>query len=536
MKRLLPFLLCALPLWCTGQPPVLFYNDNAIVTVQAGATLTIQGSLQNTAGGTIDNKGTIDLEGNLVNAGTWTNTDPNTLKFSGTGNSDVTSGSAQFRTVQVNKGTGANVNLLSNMTVNTLLDFNGTNNRLNLGNFDLKLGSTATVTGYNSTEFIAHTGTGMVEKAVTANGTFEFPVGDGTNNYSPITAVYTGSSYTAANLRVRVNDLTHPNKPADATDYISRYWDVDATGIGGYSNTLTGTYIPGDLTGTGSLVKGASYDGANWSYAGAAAGTNTVTGVVTANSTDFTGTNFFGKAILKVFLAGALPGSGNPPMNTTLNNAPSLIPLGSPYSAAPWNAPAVSATSIPAGTTDWILVETRDPSINIISQTSAFLKNDGTIVGIDGGPLLLKNAIPSAIISIRHRNHLGVRTINALDLVNPTLHDFSTGTGQAWTNPSITTNANMRLIGPTYCLWGGNANITNATALTRISYIGAANDPQAVLNAMGGNSGVPVLGVYSIADVNMNRNITYIGAANDPQTILQNMSGNSGVPVLQHLQ
>ncbi|MDQ3017121.1 MAG: hypothetical protein M3R25_10455, partial [Bacteroidota bacterium] len=435
-----------------AQP--LLYNDGAMIKVQTGAVLYVEGGIQNTATGTIDNDGTIELKGNFVNAGMWEPSQPNILKFSGDASSTVTSGNAVYQSVVVQKGNNFNVTLVDNMTVNTNLDFNaaGSTRLATASSANLKIGPVGTVTGYDSDEYVATEGTGVMEKAVTANGTFFFPVGD-LINYSPLSSTYTGSAYAAATLKTKVNDLTHPNKPADASDFISRYWDVDAAGISTYTNSLTGTYIPADLTGTASLVKGAVYDGVEWSYADAAAGANIVIGSTNDAIADFTGTNFFGKAILKVFLSSSLPSSGVPPMNTAIN---SVIPLGSPYSATPWNAPVVTAPSIPATATDWILVETRDASINIISQTSAFLLSTGTIVNPDGTPLTLKNAVSSAIVSIRHRNHLGIRTIGNLDLVNPTMHDFSTGTGQAYTNTTIAPippNTNMRLIGSTYALW-----------------------------------------------------------------------------------
>lgn len=532
MKKIILSILCALPFLSTGQ--VLLFNDQATIKVQAGATLFVEGGITNTSGGTIDSDGTIELQGSFLNQGNWDNAQPNTLKFSGNNDADVTAGTAQFDSVVITKGSGGDLTMLSNMTINRNLNFAGTNNRIVTGNFDLFLGTTATSIGHDDDEYVATTGTGMIQKAVTANGSFNFPTGDATF-YSPLTCAFTGTSYTSANLRAKANNLTHPNKPADATDYLSRYWDINATGIGGYASTLTGTYNAGDdLTGSDPLVKGAVYDGTEWSYAGAAEGVNTVTGTTDDATADFTGTNFYGKAILKVFLAGAMPASTNPPMTTALSTPTQLIPLGSPYSVAPWNAPAVTAPSIPASTTDWILVETRDPSINIISQTSAFLKNDGTIVGIDGGPLTLKNAVPSAIVSIRHRNHLGIRTAIALDLLNPTLHDFSTDTTQAWRNPVIS-NSNMRLVGTTYCLWGGNANLTTS-GLTKVSYLGLQNDPAAILSAMGGNNNNPLLETYHIADVNLNRKVSYLGLQNDPAVVLANMGGNNNNPRTQHLQ
>lgn len=534
-------MLCSLPVLGFGQ--ILLYNDGAMVKVQAGAVLYIQGGIQNTSTGTIDNDGTIEVEGNFVNAGAWEPSQPNTLRFSGTGNSDVTSGPAVFQTVEDIKTGGGNINLMDPMTVNTDLNFNSAGTtRIVTGNFDLILGNACTVTGPSATEYVATTGTGMMQKGVTASSTFLFPIGD-IVNYSPLSCNYSGT-YSSANLRAKANDLTHPSNPWDATDYISRYWDINQTGISSYSNTLTGTYIPADIVGSASLIKGAVHNGTDWFYVNSAGGANTVTATTTDPTADFTGTNFYGKADLKVFLTEAMPAGGVPPMVTELWNGqtvtgcgacPNLIPTGSPYSAAPWNAPSTTAPSIPASTVDWILVETRDPSINIISQTSAFLKNDGAIVGADGGPLRLKNAVPSAIISIRHRNHLGIRTPVAMDLINPgPTYNFSTDTTQAWRNPAIS-NSNMRLIGTTWCLWGGNANLTTS-GLTKVSYLGLQNDPSGILSAMGNNNNNPQLEIYHIADVNMNRKVSYLGLANDPATVLSNMGNNNNNPRLQHLQ
>ena len=534
-------MFCVLPLLGFAQN-ILLYNDGAMVKVQAGAVLYVQGGIQNTATGTIDNDGTIELEGNFVNAGTWEPSQVNTLRFSGTGNSDVTSGSAVFQNIEVTK-VGGNVNLMDNMTISTTLptptlNFNSAGaTKIVTGNFDLKLGNTTTIVGYDSDEFVATSGTGYVQKDVTANGTFEFPIGE-TTNYTPITSIYTGTAYASANIKARVIDATHPNKPSDAESFISRYWKVNQTGITNYSDSLTATFIPADLNGTTALIKGATYDGANWAYTNANNGANIVKGRTGVTNADFTGTNFFGRVDLKLFLAGAMPASNTPPMTTSLNNAPSLIPLGSPYSVSPWNAPALTATSIPANTTDWILIESRDPSINIVSQTSAFLKNDGTVVGVDGGPLRLKDALQNSIISVRHRNHLGIRTINAINLTaSPvTFWDFSTGTGQAYTNPAITTNANMRLMGTTYCLWSGNANIAlTSNGLTKVTYIGLQNDPAAILTALSGNSGSSLLEIYHQCDLNLNRKVSFIGLANDPQQILNSLGGNSGAIVNQHL-
>lgn len=461
MKRLLLSALCAVPAFCMGQ--TLLYNDGAMIKVQTGATLYVEGGIHNTTSGTIDNDGMIEVKGNFINEGTWDAAQANTLKFSGNVDSQVSPGSAVFHDVIIQKDATFNVVLAQqmtaagHMTVNNNLNFNAAGaSRIVTGNFDLKMGATASVTGADADEYVATTGTGMMQKTVTANGTFAFPIGDLTN-YSPISSTYTGSAYAAANIRTKANDAVHPDKPTDATEYITRYWDVNATGITGYSNTLTGTYIPADLTlgggGTAAQVKGAVYDGTEWSYAAAASGANIVIGSTNDATADFTGTNFFGKVDLKVFLQGPYSAGS---MNINLPTVPTF-PLTSPYPDAP-----ATVSSIPANTTDWIKLELRQVGSpgTILGKGSAFVKNDGSIVGLDGTSFArIKNGEPTALVAVFHRNHLPIRTDIGLNTVMPTLHDFTTGLGQAYDNPGIANNDAMIDLGSgVYGLFRGNVN------------------------------------------------------------------------------
>ncbi len=504
MKRILLSALCALPAFCFGQ--TLLYNDGAMIKVQAGATLYVEGGIQNTATGTIDNDGTIEVKGNFLNQGTWEASQANTLKFSGNTNSDVTPGSAVFHNVIIQKDATFNVNLLGNMTVNNNLDFNSVgSSKIITNNFDVKLGSAATVTGPDADEYVATTGTGMMQKEVTADATFLFPVGDAVE-YSPISSNYSGSGYAAANIRVKANDLTHPNKPADATEYISRYWDVNATGITGYSNTLTGTYVPADLTlgagGTAAQVKGAVYDGTEWSYAGASSGTNTATGTTTDAAADFTGTNFFGKTDLIVYLQGAYNTSTGV-MTTTLPANATIEPLmfNSPYPDAP-----AMVTDIPAGVTDWVKLEFRDVNnpLTVLGKASAFVKNNGAIVGLDGTSLpVIKNGNPISIVAVFHRNHLPIRTTNAgLDVLNPVLHNFSTGLGQAFDSPGNSSNDAMINMGNTgvYGLFRGNASGDNNINAVDLAQVKSASNPSQS-------------NVYLKFDVNLDGNVNAVDLA-----------------------
>ena len=488
------FTLTIFSLLCTLSWGQLLYNSGGTITITTGATLYVEGGVENTATGTIDNNGMMEIKGNFVNAGTWESSDPNTVKFSGNTNSDVTSGGAQFHTIINQKDDTYNVNLMDNMTITNNLDFNSTGGaQIVTGNFDLMLGNSATVTGYDDNEYVATTGTGFVQKGVTANGTFEFPIGDGTN-YSPLTSEYTGSAYASANLRARVNDLTHPNKPIKSTDFISRYWDINATGITDYENLLTGTYIPADVTGTAADIKGASYDGSEWYYGDPANGANLVTGSTSDLINDFTGTNFFGKVNIMVFLQAGYSGGV---MNT---NLPTLgqptFPLISPYTDAP-----DTASTIPAGVTDWIKLELRDentPSI-VLGKISAFVKSDGSVVGMDGTSLpQIKNGNPSSIVAVLHRSHLRIRTPAGLDVVNPTLYDFTSALSQAYDNPNILTNDAMVSLGNgDWGMWRGNVN---SDLNLNVLDFGLTKT----------NSNPSQLNVYSVYDVNFDKNVNVL--------------------------
>ncbi|MCD4789339.1 MAG: CotH kinase family protein [Bacteroidales bacterium] len=124
---------------------------------------------------------------------------------------------------------------------------------------------------------------------------------------------------------------------------------------------------------------------------------------------------------LKVFLEGAF---NNTEMSTLLN--PGNIPLAQPYNIEPWNYyGSEEVFNIPnQDITDWILIELRDAAsssmatqnTSIIQQAGFILKN-GVITGIDGANDLRFNIYfnDSLYAVIRHRNHLGIMTMFALE-------------------------------------------------------------------------------------------------------------------------
>mgnify|MGYP000666063396 CR=1 FL=1 len=474
-------------------------NDGGTIVVENGATLFIESNLSNNTVGPdvgsilVQGTGIIEVQGDVTNAGTFTMSNTSKLVFSGTNAANVTSGGATFTNVEMDKTT-EDVTLLDNMTISNDLNFIGDDNKLVLGSNDLNLGVNATITSADDNEYVQADGTGVVSKEMDANAIFTYEIGDA-SNYSPLQADVTGSAYTGAALDVNVVAMVHPDVPAEATDFINRYWNVNQTGISDFDATLTGTYVSADLE-TGSdamLVKGAFYNGMDWSYEGTSNGANTVIGSISENG-DFTGTNSFGKIALTVFLEGAYSGGT---MTTTLNSS-NLIPLTSPY------ADGATVASIPADVVDWIEVEVRDQgnASSILSANSAFLRNDGVILDLSGNPIVsLINAPSNGYIGINHRNHLSINSASALSLMGGVTHDFSTGLGQAYDDPAIVNNDAMIDLGSgVYGLFRGDVNTNNG-----INFIDAA---------IARNGSSPIQSnVYSELDVNMNGGVNFIDAA-----------------------
>ena len=523
VRNVLSLALCLLGVQGFAQ----LVNQGASITVMPGAKLLVETNVLNQSNGLIDIRGEVEVTGDFTNEAKFTTTDGSLLKFSGSAESTFLSSGDTVRHLEISKS-NAHVVLEDDLTVLTNLQFSGSANRLRTGNHELFLGD-ATIAGTQSTRYIATDGLGSVHRNIAQNGTIEYPVGDVTN-YSPLSNTITADAYSSASLAVRVVDAAHPQKPADAGDFISRYWQVALSGTAtNYENQWMGTFAAGDITGTDTRIKSAVYEGTDWNYGNNGVLGQTISGTTTAASAGLTGTNFFGRLNLKVFLQGAYSAATGL-MTTTLNNL-NLIPLTSPYTDAP-----ATVTSIPAGVTDWIKIELRSASnpATVLARVSAFLKNDGSIVGLNGTSLpIIKDAEETGFAAIFHRNHLPIRTPIALNTKSPTPYDFSTSMSQAYNNPGVTTNGPMNLITGTntkHVMISGNVN-----GNINIRYFGPQNDKDALLIQLGGNSSAVLNNQYSTADLNLNGSIRYFGPQNDINLLILGLGGNISNVFFQHL-
>jgi len=164
---------------------------------------------------------------------------------------------------------------------------------------------------------------------------------------------------------------------------------------------------------------------------------------------------------LKVYLEGPYNGTN---MNTSVAALPDF-PLAQPYNSTPWNYSGTeSVGSVPSNVVDWILVELRDAetaasatTATRIARQAAFLKNDGTIVGMDGiSNLQFTNSIIHQLfVVIWYKNHLGIISSSGLINIGGIYSwDFTTSSTQAYGG----TAAQKPLSGEKWGMFSGDGN------------------------------------------------------------------------------
>ncbi|HRH68504.1 MAG TPA: hypothetical protein PLB89_03260 [Flavobacteriales bacterium] len=168
---------------------------------------------------------------------------------------------------------------------------------------------------------------------------------------------------------------------------------------------------------------------------------------------------------------------------------------------------------------DWVVVEARHGTTNAPLRSWVMLvRKDGSVVNpvgvLQANPTLYM-PMKNVKFAIRHRNHLGAMTANAIDVVGtPITVDFtSTATALYGTNPTY-------IAGGKRALWAGDCSGDGI-----VSYSGANNDRDKVLSAIGGIIPTNFVDGYRSEDVNMTGRTLYTGAANDRDMILSVIGG-----------
>lgn len=231
----------------------------------------------------------------------------------------------------------------------------------------------------------------------------------------------------------------------------------------------------------------------------------------------------------RVFLGGPYE-QGSGLMQATLNNA-ALIPTTDPYAMLLHPRPGGDYSDMSGGLeamtgndaiVDRVVVELRDAGDPAIVRAArhVWLQRDGDVVDMDGvSPVRFTLPPGNYHVAIRHRNHLGCMSAAPIALsASPVAIDFT-----APATPTWGTDARQHVNG-TMVLWPGDATFDGV-----VKYVGAANDRDPILLAVGGDTPSNVVSnVYHNADHNLDGQVKYAGAANDRDIILQTIGG--GVP------
>ncbi|MBK8564659.1 MAG: hypothetical protein IPN76_15325 [Saprospiraceae bacterium] len=126
----------------------------------------------------------------------------------------------------------------------------------------------------------------------------------------------------------------------------------------------------------------------------------------------------------------------------------------------------------PTAMVDWVLVELRDPvePSKVVGAKSALLLRNGSIINSDGTEAIVFDTTSAGdyYVSLKHRNHLGIMTANAmfLDAQNIPLVDFTSPTV-----PLYGSEHAQRLLEGTRRLWSGDLNSDG-----KVIYQGPTND------------------------------------------------------------
>lgn len=166
--------------------------------------------------------------------------------------------------------------------------------------------------------------------------------------------------------------------------------------------------------------------------------------VTIQNITDATNEQVGGIKLFKrgpsLNLTATLEGAYNPTSNRMSNTLLNIIPTYQPYGVAPFNFngdtlvtnnEVITQFSDAAGNVvDWVLVELRDknnPS-TIVSRKAGLIRQNGSIIDPTGSPLTFQVPSDQYYISVRHRNHLMIRSTSPVSLTagQTTSYNFTT--------------------------------------------------------------------------------------------------------------
>ena len=412
---------------------------------------------------------------------------------------------------------GGNASLNGNTSVAGALTLN--TGSLILGENNLTLGASAalSIASPSASRMIIASGVGELRRTFSSTGSFVFPIGDNTATleYSPVTVNITSAAgFSSAYVGVSVVDAKHPSN-ASTTHFLSRYWNINQSGITNCVATISGSYPTEDISGTESSIKAAQLNGAfnqtsnPWiKYASLTSSPMVVTGAILTGSTStFTGIT---GANPVVTIGGdvAICSGSSFPLVSSVTGDPAIL-----YSWSP--AVGLSAvdvanpTATPSTTTTYTLT-VLDGNGSSASKTTTLTVTAGPVVSTSSATLC-KGA-----------------TITA-----------SPGTGGTWVSnaPGIATIDNSGLISGisagdvtfTFTLAGGCSSTTSTVTVqaSTVSTPSSSLKTGTTMTASPAAGGTWVSNAPGVATIDNNGLITGISVGNVTFTFTQTSSGCS---------
>jgi hypothetical protein len=264
-----------------GRP--LIVNQSGVITSTGSAATVTSTAATQTVAVNISAAG-IPYTG--FSSWTLTGTSGVTVTYNGTSAQTILGG--QYGNLSVSNAAGASLG--GNVSVSGTLSL--TNSLVSLGTYNLLLGSSSAISGTPSaSNMIVADGNGQLQKTFTAAGTFTFPIGDntGTAEYSPLTlTINSASAFSSAYVGATVVDAKHPTNTS-TTNYLTRYWTLNASGITSPNYSVTFSYLTSDVNGTETSIYGGRYNSGWVLLSPVNDAANTFTGSSLTMFSDFTG-------------------------------------------------------------------------------------------------------------------------------------------------------------------------------------------------------------------------------------------------------
>ncbi len=161
---------------------------------------------------------------------------------------------------------------------------------------------------------------------------------------------------------------------------------------------------------------------------------------------------------------------------------------------------------------DWILLELRHGTTNVpLYKHVVLVQRDGDVVMPNGTVPNLRFPMRNCKIGVRHRNHLGIMTLNTVAATGTaiTLDLTQTSTPLYGTEPTATVATTRR------AMWAGETGNNG-----QVKYTGTANDRDAILLAIGSTTPNNTTTGYKVQDVTLDGVVKYTGSGNDRDPIL----------------